>query len=242
MRPRFQAFTGIEVRTGSPLVLFAESDDHFPVAEGRFHSYPASGWANDVTEYFSDADGDELVYSVTSNDDHLVGTRVGVITLIPRAEGYTSLVVTATDSNGWSASQALAITVLPTPNPRSFDIDLVFVGPVTADTRSAALQMPNAGPKSLRPAGCSRTRQSVQCLPVEQRFFGTIDDLVVFVAVSPSRVLPWRFVLARWFLALYGVFTGYGVGGLGWRSLARVILHEIHALGFLLWHIPAFTG
>ena len=26
-------FTGVKVRTGSPLVLFAESDDHFPVAE-----------------------------------------------------------------------------------------------------------------------------------------------------------------------------------------------------------------
>ena len=38
-------FTGVEVRTGSPLVLFAESDDHFPVAEGEIpSSYPASGW------------------------------------------------------------------------------------------------------------------------------------------------------------------------------------------------------
>ena len=26
-------FTGVEIRTGSPLVLFAESDDHFPVAD-----------------------------------------------------------------------------------------------------------------------------------------------------------------------------------------------------------------
>ena len=139
-------FTGIEVRTGSPLVLFAESDDHFPVAEGEIppHILQVGGPKPtlDVTEYFSDADGDELVYSVTSNDDHLVGTRVnaGLLTLIPRAEGYTSVVVTATDSNGWSASQDLAVTVLPTPDPRSFDIDLVFVGPATADTRSAALQ------------------------------------------------------------------------------------------------------
>ena len=248
-------FTGIEVRIGSPLVLFAESDDHFPVAEEEIppHILQVGGPKPtlDVTEYFSDADGDELVYSVSSNDDRLVGTRVnaGVITLIPRAEGYASAVVTATDSNGWSASQAFAVTVLPAPDPRSFDIDLVFVGPVTADTRSAALQMAKRWTEVITGdlPDVPVPDNSVLCMPVEQRFFGTIDDLVVFVAVEPLTGASGHGGLCNWRADSSLPYMGYSVldtelVARGGESLARVILHEIgHALGFgPLWHDSGF--
>ena len=244
-------FTGIEVRTGSPLVLFAESDDHFPVAEGEIppHILQVGGPKPtlDVTEYFSDADGDELVYSVTSNDDHLVGTRVntGLLTLIPRAEGYTSVVVTATDSNGWSASQDLAVTVLPTPDPRSFDIDLVFVGPATADTRSAALQAAKRWTEVITGdlPDVPVPENSVQCLSVEHRFFGTIDDLVVFVAVESLTGASGHGGLCNWRADSSLPYMGYSVldtelVARGREYVAGVTLHEIgHALGFgPLWH------
>jgi hypothetical protein len=244
-------FTGIEVRIGSPLVLFDESDDHFPVAEGEIppHILQVGGPKPtlDVTEYFSDADGDELVYSVSSNDDHLVGTRVnaGLLTLIPRAEGYTSVVVTATDSNGWSASQDLAITVLPTPDPRSFDIDLVFVGPATADTRSAALQAAKRWTEVITGdlPDVPVPDNSVLCLPVEQRFFGTIDDLVVFVAVESLTGASGHGGLCNWRADSSLPYMGYSVldtelVAWGREYVARVTLHEIgHALGFgPLWH------
>ncbi len=259
-------FTGVEVRTGRPLVLFAESDGHFPVAEGKMppHVLQVGGPKPtlDVTEYFSDVDGDELVYSVTSNDDHLVGLRenAGVVTLTPRAEGYSSVVVSATDPNGWSASQELPVTVLPAPDPHSFDIDLVFVGPVTADTRSAALQMASRWTEVI--TGDLRDvpvpDNSIRCLPVEHRFFGTVDDLVVFVEVEPlthasglaglcrtrDRYSP---IQARRYhgssLPYMGnIILDTELAARGGEYFAQVILHEIgHALGFgPLWHDSGF--
>ena len=239
-------FTGIEVRIGNPLALFVESDDHFPVAQGEIppHILQVGGPKPtlDVTEYFSDADGDELVYSVTSNDDHLVGIRVnaGLLTLIPRAAGYASAVVTATDSNGWSASQDLAVTVLPAPDPRSFDINLVFVGPVTADTRSAALQMAKRWTEVITGdlPDVPIPENSIQCLSVEHRFFGTLDDLMVFVGFEPFRGILGIAGLCGWrdgsslpymgFIKLYPELEDRDR-----ESLERVILHEIgHTLGF----------
>ena len=259
-------FTGVEVRTGRPLVLFAESDGHFPVAEGKMppHVLQVGGPKPtlDVTEYFSDVDGDELVYSVTSNDDHLVGLRenAGVVTLTPRAEGYSSVVVSATDPNGWSASQELPVTVLPAPDPHSFDIDLVFVGPVTADTRSAALQMASRWTEVI--TGDLRDvpvpDNSIRCLPVEHRFFGTVDDLVVFVEVEPlthasglaglcrtrDRYSP---IQARRYhgssLPYMGnIILDTELAARGGEYFAQVILHEIgHALGFgIVWHDSGF--
>ena len=255
-RPRFQAGSrALKFAPAARWVLFAESDDHFPVAEGEIppHILQVGGPKPtlDVTEYFSDADGDELVYSVSSNDDHLVGTRVnaGVITLIPRAEGYASAVVTATDSNGWSTSQAFAVTVLPAPDPRSFDIDLVFVGPVTADTRSVALQMAKRWTEVITGdlPDVPVPDNSVLCMPVEQRFFGTIDDLVVFVAVEPLTGASGHGGLCNWRADSSLPYMGYSVldtelVARGGESLARVILHEIgHALGFgPLWHNSGF--
>ena len=263
-------FTGVDVRTGSPLVLFAESDGHFPVAEGDIppHILQVGGPRPtlDLTEYFADADGDELVYSVTPSGDHLVGIRenVGVMTLTPRAEGSASVVITATDPNGWSASQELHLTVLPAPDPRSFDIDLVFVGPTSEETRSVALQMAERWTEVI--TGDLRdvpVPDNVDpCLMVEHRFHATVDDLVVFVEVEPldgpagaggscltrDRYTPYE---ARRhdgsslpYMGSILLDTELVAGGReAWGGFfAQVILHEIgHALGFgPLWHDSGF--
>ena len=175
--------------------------------------------------------------------------NAGLLTLIPRVEGYTSVVVTATDSNGWSASQDFAITVLPAPDPRSFDIYLVFVGPVTADTRSAALQMAKRWTEVITGdlPDVPVPENSVRCLPVEHRFFGTLDDLMVFVGFEPFRDILGIAGLCGWrdgsslpymgFIKLYPELEARGR-----KSLERVILHEIgHTLGFgLSWHNSGF--
>ena len=250
-------FTGVEVRTGSPLVLFAESDGHFPVAEGDIppHILQVGGPRPtlDLTEYFADADGDELVYSVTPSGDHLVGIResAGVMTLSPRAEGYSSVVVTATDPNGWSASQELHLTVLPAPDPRSFDIDLVFVGPTSEEFRSAALRMASRWTEVI--TGDLRDvpvpDNTVDCLGVH-RFFGTVDDLVVFVeVVSLTDYSGWASVC--WIRDRFTPFEARRDHGSSLPYMGRVlvdrefvaggrearvsdvILHEIgHVLGF----------
>ena len=263
-------FTGVEIRTGSPLALFAESDGHFPVAEGRIppHVLQVGGPSPtlDLTEYFSDVDGDELVYSVTPSGDHLVGIResAGAMTLTPRAEGYGSAVVTATDPNGWSASQELSLTVLPAPDPRSFDIDLVFVGPTSEETRSVTLQMAERWTEVI--TGDLRDvpvpSDVVPCLTVEHRFHATVDDLLVFVEVESlggpagaggacltrDRYTPYE---ARRhhgsslpYMGSILLDTELEAGGRGaWGGFfAQVILHEIgHALGFgPLWHDSGF--
>ena len=220
----------------------------------------------DLTEYFADADGDELVYSVTPSVDHLVGIResAGVMTLTPRAEGSASVVVTATDPNGWSASQELHLTVLPAPDPRSFDIDLVFVGPATEEIRSAALQMAERWTEVI--TGDLRDvpvpDNVVPCLTVEHRFHATVDDLVVFVEVESldgpagaggscltrDRYTPYE---ARRhhgsslpYMGSILLDTELVAGGReAWGGFfAQVILHEIgHALGFgPLWHDSGF--
>ena len=262
-------FTGIEIGTGGPLELFAESDGHFPVAEEiPPHVLQVGGpqAVLDVAEFFSDADGDELVYSVTSNDGGLVGTRVnaGVMTLSPRAEGHGSVVVAATDPGGLGASQELSVTVLPAPNPHSFDIDLVFVGAAAEEARSAALQMAERWTEVI--TGDLRDvpvpDNTVHCLG-EHRFFGTVDDLVVFVAVESlphasgvadlcrtrDRYTPLQTrryhgssLPCMGYVVLDRDLVAQGKEAWGREYLATVILHEMgHALGVgPLWHDSGF--
>ncbi len=262
-------FTGLEIRTGGPLELFAESDGHFPVAEEiPPHVLQVGGpqAVLDVVEFFSDADGDELMYSVTSNDDGLVGTRVnaGVMTLSPRSEGHGSVVVTATDPGGLGVSQELSVTVLPSPNPHSFDIDLVFVGAATEETRSAALQMAERWTEVITDdlRDVPVPDNTVHCLG-EHRFHGTVDDLVVFVEVEPlthgsgfaglcrtrdrysamqSRKYHGSSLPYMGRIVLDTDLVARGRKAWGREYLAHVILHEIgHALGFgPLWHDSGF--
>ena len=67
----------------------------------------------DVSNYFSDADGDTLTYSATSDDTTKVTVSVSTATLTLTAEaaGSATITVTATDIRGASGTQTFSVTV-----------------------------------------------------------------------------------------------------------------------------------
>ena len=75
----------------------------------------------DVSNYFSDPDGDTLTYEVRSdNTDVAITQKLGSqITIWTLKSGTTTITVTATDPNGLSASLSFTVTVnkKDTPNP-----------------------------------------------------------------------------------------------------------------------------
>ena len=190
-------FTGINLRAGAPLVLFSESDNRQPAASATIPphvlqvggQHPVLG----LGDYYSDEDGDELSYSVWSNDTGIVQTRVddGSMSMIPTGAGEVSVDITATDPEGFSVSQRMFVTVLPAPDPRSFDIDLVFGSPVSKETRLAAQNWVERWTRVIRGdlpdvpisgdfVACGSWVEGYQ-------FFGTVDDLVVFFEVGAIR-------------------------------------------------------
>ena len=66
-----------------------------------------------VSGYFSDPDGDALIYSAASSDTGVVTTSVSgdTIRLVAVGRGKATVTVTATDPEGLSAQQSLSVTV-----------------------------------------------------------------------------------------------------------------------------------
>ena len=67
----------------------------------------------DVSGAFRDPDGDELVYAAESSDDQVATASVAgtMVTIIPVSAGNSDVTVTATDPDGLSATQTIAVTV-----------------------------------------------------------------------------------------------------------------------------------
>ncbi len=67
----------------------------------------------DVSEYFTDPDGDALDYTVASSDDAVATSSVSgsMVAITALAKGTVTLTVTATDPEGLSARQSLVVTV-----------------------------------------------------------------------------------------------------------------------------------
>ena len=80
---------------------------------------PASGVS--VEAYFSDPDDEPLTYAATSGHSGTVTVFVSGATvwLIPTAAGKTTVTVTASDPDGLSAIQAVAVTVVASTGPQS---------------------------------------------------------------------------------------------------------------------------
>ena len=68
----------------------------------------------DVSEYFTEPDGQELTYSAMSSDDAIVSPSISNVTLslAGGAAGVATITVTATDPGGLSASQEFMATVV----------------------------------------------------------------------------------------------------------------------------------
>ena len=67
----------------------------------------------DLSSYFSDPDGDELVYAAAVSDAAVAGAAVEgeAMTLTAVAKGAATVTVTATDTEGLTATQAFPVTV-----------------------------------------------------------------------------------------------------------------------------------
>ena len=76
----------------------------------------------DVSAYFNDPDGDALSYSVANSDATAVSASVAgsVVSLTAITQGISTVTVTASDPDGLSAEQDIAVTV-PNRAPTALD-------------------------------------------------------------------------------------------------------------------------
>ena len=76
-------------------------------------AHGASAVSLGISSYFSEADGDAMVYTVTSSDNTIaIGSVSGTtLTITPKAAGRATLTVTADDGQDSSADQTIAVRV-----------------------------------------------------------------------------------------------------------------------------------
>ena len=76
-------------------------------------AHPASASSVDFSSYFSEADGDAMVYTVTSSDNTIATASLSgtTVTITPVAPGRATVTVTADDGQDSSADQTIAVRV-----------------------------------------------------------------------------------------------------------------------------------
>lgn len=113
----------------------APSPNRAPVPSGTIPALTVAAGSTatvNVASYFSDPDGDALVYAATSSNPQTATVAVSgsVVTVTATARGETTVTVTASDPGGLSAQATFAVTV---PNQAPVAVDsvpaqTVFVG------------------------------------------------------------------------------------------------------------------
>ena len=96
----------------------SEAVNHPPAAEGIIPDQSVNiGAADtlDVSEYFTDPDGDELTYAAETSDAAVAKATVSgdAVILSGVAEGVATVSVTARDPDGASATQSFSVSVFP---------------------------------------------------------------------------------------------------------------------------------
>ncbi len=105
----------------------------------------------DVSGAFSDPDGDELTFAAESSDDRVATATVSgvMVAIAPISTGSADITVTATDPDGLSATQTIAVTVEEQenrpPEPVSVIAPLMLVegGPTVEVDVSGAFSDPD---------------------------------------------------------------------------------------------------
>ncbi len=204
----------------------------------------------DVSEHFTDPDGDPLVYEAASSDPAVVGVAAAddMVRVVAIARGSATVTVTARDPGGLTATLSFGVEVRPTEG--AFDIALSFGGTVTepqrAAIRSAAAlwmsvladtELPDVPVNDQLECHGARTSEPV----------GMIDDLMILVEFrdidGPGRTLAQAGMCQLRegsMLPVLGVafFDAADFDGLiGSGDATELAVHEIaHTLGFgLLW-------
>lgn len=101
----------VEVEGNQPPVV----DNPIPDQELRIGDEPSGPFEEDLTEVFSDPDGDALGFSATSDDEKVatVSVQGGTLTVSAGgAEGTTPITVTAQDGFGGTAQDVFEVTVM----------------------------------------------------------------------------------------------------------------------------------
>ena len=126
-----QAFT-VTVPNRAPVAVGTAPADTVPVGELA---------TLDLSPYFSDPDGDPLVYAATSSDTTVVGVSAsaGAITVTAIAKGEATATITATDTEGLTATHAFAVTV-----PNRAPVALAALPPDTVAAGNTATLDPSA--------------------------------------------------------------------------------------------------
>ena len=127
----------------------------------------------DVSAYFNDPDGDALSYSVANSDATVVSASVAgsVVSLTAITQGISTVTVTASDPDGLSAEQDIAVTVpnrAPTAldtipsrtllagNTLEFDLARYFIDP-DGDSLTFTAASANVGVASVESVGSTLT-------------------------------------------------------------------------------------
>ena len=245
-------YTGLEVRLGPSLVLFAKPRNDAPIPHGTVPDHvlqaggPPARW--DVRPYFTD-DDPVLAYSVSASDERLVRAEVDgrEVVLTGLRPGETRVRVTATDPSGRRASHSFATTVLRAPNETAYEIDMIvsggfsdahvqvleraarrWQGIVTRDV--PAVQLPDT---------------AISCFGDRRQYALNVDDLLIYVSAVEidgvhnvvARAGP-CLVRSESYLPLIGSidFDVSDLSALG-DGFFSVALHEMgHVLGIgVLW-------
>lgn len=111
-----------ELSASQEFGVTVEESNEAPVAEGTIDDVTVVAGSEatvDVTDNFSDPDGDDLTYAATSSDDAVatVATEGAVVTIMGVAPGPAAITVTASDAGMLSASLEFDVTVTPPPVP-----------------------------------------------------------------------------------------------------------------------------
>ena len=118
-----------------------------PVAVGTIDAQTLTVGGNpaavDVAENFSDPDGDELAYSAASGDEAVATVAVegSVVTISPVAEGSATVTVTATDPDGLSAEQTIAVSVQSPANQAPVAVGTIDARTLTVGGDPAAVDV-----------------------------------------------------------------------------------------------------
>ena len=181
--PKFQ---GMEPVAGEQLVLFAEADNHSPVARKAIQEHwlqvdgPNAELALDP--YFRDPDGDPLSYEAVSADPGVVAatTNGGRLWLDPRSEGLVQVEVTAVDPDGLRASQPMAVKVRPPPDQDAFNVEVVFRRGFTEKQKAEILEAAERWTEVIEgDLPDVPVDGDLPCIGDDPRVVGSVDDLVV---------------------------------------------------------------